>query len=61
MIQQQTKPSIQERCRDKALEAWGDVEQAIDNYPKKFEMTKWLNRLGYSPMELSTCKDYWKT
>jgi hypothetical protein len=50
MIQQQTKPSIQERCRDKALEAWGDVEYAIDNYPKKFEMTKWLNRLGYSPM-----------
>ena len=44
------KPSIQERCRDKALEAWGDVEEAIDNFPKAFDMYKWLNKLGYSPM-----------
>ncbi len=51
MIQpQKVKPSIQERCRDKALDAWGDVEEAIDNYPKTFDMYKWLNKLGYSPM-----------
>jgi hypothetical protein len=50
MIQPKIKPSIQERCREKALEAWGDVEEAIDNWPKKFDMYKWLNRLGYSPM-----------
>ena len=50
MIQPKSKPSIQERCREKALDAWGDVEEAIDNYPKKFDMYKWLNQLGYSPM-----------
>lgn len=50
MIQPANKPSIQERCRNKAYEAWGDVEHAIDNYPKKFDMYKWLNQLGYSPM-----------
>ena len=32
MIQPKSKPSIQERCREKAtLDAWGDVEEAIDN------------------------------
>ena len=50
MIQPKIKPSIRERCREKALDAWGDVEEAIDNWPKKFDMYKWLNRLGYSPM-----------
>ena len=50
MIQPKSKPSIQERCREKALDAWGDVEEAIDNWPKKFDMYKWLNQLGYSPM-----------
>tara|TARA_B100000902_G_scaffold38984_1_gene46401 strand:+ start:410 stop:1111 length:702 start_codon:yes stop_codon:yes gene_type:complete len=50
MIQPKNKPSIQERCREKALDAWGDVEEAIDNWPKKFDMYKWLNQLGYSPM-----------
>ena len=50
MIQPKTKPSIQERCREKALDAWGDVEEAIDNWPKKFDMYKFLNQLGYSPM-----------
>ena len=38
MIQPKIKPSIQERCREKALDAWGDVEEAIDNWPKKFDM-----------------------
>jgi len=56
MIPQKTKPSIQERCRDKALTAYGDVEEAIDNYPKKFDMYKWLNQLGYSPMVVKYMK-----
>ena len=56
MIPQKTKPSIQERCREKALVAYGDVEEAIDNYPKKFDMYKWLNQLGYSPMVVKYMK-----
>ena len=51
MIQPKSKPSIQERCRERELlDAWGDVEEAIDNWQKKFDMYKWLNQLGYSPM-----------
>lgn len=56
MNPQKTKPSIQERCREKALVAYGDVEEAIDNYPKKFDMYKWLNQLGYSPMVVKYMK-----
>ena len=44
------KISIQERCRIKALDAYGDIENAIDDWPKKFDMYHWLNSLGYSPM-----------
>ena len=47
------KISIQERCRNKALDAFGEIEVQIDKYltepyGSKWSCIKWLNSIAYS-------------
>ena len=49
------KISIQERCRNKALDAFGEIEVEIDKYltepyGSKWSCIKWLNSIAYSNM-----------
>lgn len=47
--------SIQERCANKAQDAFGEIEYQIDEYMSRpfgsdWECIRYLNKLGYSPM-----------
>ena len=55
------KISIQERCRNKALDAFSDIEYQIDRYMdapygSDWKCLKYLNKLGYSSMVVKYMK-----
>ena len=55
------KISIQERCANKALDAFGEIEVAIDEYMTQpygsdWRCLRWLNKLAYSSMVVKYMK-----